>query len=110
MRQERTPLGYNRHGLWAPRMEQFLISCEGCCEVTCEMAVHWYRVAEGNNLRRICSEDSYCIGFYLSSRRCKLKLSHIIILMLLYRLGACTPPGGILLRSLLDVRCLPSVQ
>lgn len=56
MLQEGTPLGQNRHGLWALGMEQFL----NCCKVRCEMAAHWYRVAKGNKLRRICSEDSCC--------------------------------------------------
>ena len=46
-----------------------------CREVGFEMAIYWYRVAKGHKLRRICSQDSYCIGFYLSDRRCKFGVS-----------------------------------
>ena len=42
-----------------------------CREVGFEMAIHWYRVAKGHKLRRICSQGSYSIGFYLSCRRRK---------------------------------------
>lgn len=40
-----------------------------CHEVGFEMAIYWYRVAKGHKVRRICSQGSYCIGFYLSGRR-----------------------------------------
>ena len=51
-----------------------------CREVGFEMAIYWYRVAEGHKLRRICSQDSYCIGFYLSCRRRKFGFNvHITI-------------------------------
>ena len=51
-----------------------------CREVGFEMAIHWYRVAEGPKFRRICSQDSYCIGFYLSGRRCKFGFNvHITV-------------------------------
>ena len=42
-----------------------------CSEVGFEMAIYWYRVAKGHKLRRICSQGSYSIGFYLSGRRRK---------------------------------------
>ena len=51
-----------------------------CREVGFEMAIYWYRLAEGHKLRRICSQDSYCIGFYLSGRRRKFGFNvHITI-------------------------------
>ena len=43
----------------------------GCRELGREMAICWYRVIEGHKFRRICSQDSYCIGFFLSGRRRK---------------------------------------
>ena len=57
-------------------MEQSL----NCREVGFEMAIYWYRVAKGHKVRRICSQDSYCIGFYLSGRRRKFGFNvHITI-------------------------------
>ena len=51
-----------------------------CREVGFEMAIYWYRVAKGHKVRRICSQDSYCIGFYLSGRRRKFGFNvHITI-------------------------------
>ena len=51
-----------------------------CREVGFEMAIYWYRVAEGHKLRLICSQGSYCIGFYLSGRRRKFGFNvHITI-------------------------------
>ena len=50
-----------------------------CREVGFEMAIYWYRVAKGHKLRRICSQGSYCIGFYLSGRRRKFGFVHITI-------------------------------
>ena len=51
-----------------------------CREVGFEMAIYWYRVAEGHKLRRICWQGSYCIGFYLSGRRRKFGFNvHITI-------------------------------
>ena len=45
-----------------------------------ETKVEPYRVAKGHKLRRICSQDSYCIGFYLSGRRRKFGFNvHITI-------------------------------
>ena len=44
-----------------------------CREVGFEMAIYLHRVAE-DKLRRICSQDSYCNRFYLSSRRGKFGL------------------------------------
>ena len=41
MRQERTPLGQNRHGLWAPGMEQFLNCCKGSCEIGLYIGIEW---------------------------------------------------------------------
>ena len=43
----------------------------GCRELGREMAICWYRVIEGHKFRRICSQDSYCIGFFSSGRRRK---------------------------------------
>ena len=56
-------------------VEQFL----KCREVCFEMAIYWYREAEVHKLRRICSEDSYRIRFYLSGRRRKFGYVHITI-------------------------------
>ena len=51
-----------------------------CREVGFEMAIYWYRVAKGHKFRRICSQGSYCIGFYLSGRRRKFGFNvHITI-------------------------------
>ena len=72
------PTATNNHGLPARRgrkqlhmvstsVEQFL----KCREVGFEMAIYWYRVAEGHKFRRIFAHESYCIGFYLSGRRRK---------------------------------------
>ena len=41
MRQERTPLGQNRHGLWAPGMEQFLTCCKVSCEIGLYIGIEW---------------------------------------------------------------------
>ena len=51
-----------------------------CREVGFEIAKYWYGVVKGHKLRRICSQDSYCIGFYLSDRRRKFGFNaHITI-------------------------------
>ena len=50
-----------------------------CREVGFEMAIYWYRVAKGHKLRRICSQGSYYIGFFLSGRRRKFGYVHITI-------------------------------
>ena len=57
-------------------MEQSL----NCREVGFEMAIYWYRVAKGHKLTGICSQDSYCIAFYLFGRRRKFGFNvHITI-------------------------------
>ena len=57
-------------------MEQSL-KCRG---VGFEMAEYCHVVAKGHKVRRICSQDSYCIGFYLSGRRRKFGFNvHITI-------------------------------
>ena len=46
------------------------------------------------------------------STRSYFTLASVVMkdIMVQFRLGACTPPGVILQRSLLDLRCLPSVR
>ena len=59
------------------RIQLHLVSTYGmdqsleCRELGREMAICWYRVIEGHKFRGTCSQDSYCIGFFLSGRRRK---------------------------------------
>ena len=67
-------------------VEQFL----KCRELGFEMAIYWYRVAEGHKFRRIFADESYRIGFYLSGRRRKFGLNFHITLPDSFCAGAKT--------------------
>ena len=65
-----------------------------CREVGFEMAIYWYRVVKGHKLRRICSQNCYCIGFYLSGRRRKFRFNVHITVPDSFCAGAKTIPDS----------------